>query len=160
MTRALPPDFPAPSLPIMRALSAIAVADEGNQARVVQALDAFFTQHWEHAVATHRPEVLKETLAGLFGADEAEKSGLSRSSSTCIPPSPQVPPTSNADANSPSQSSPPRRQQANNPSSPTPTRPFPQAPSASRGWYAPTRRVRPRASLVSTTSGKSPSSSG
>ncbi len=92
MTTALPPDFPAPSLPIMRALSAIAAADGGNQARVVQALDTFYSQHWEHAVATHRPEVLKETLVGLFGEDETEKSELNYS---IFSPHPSLhPPTS------------------------------------------------------------------
>ncbi len=76
MTTGLPPDFPAPSLPIMRVLSAIAAADGGadNQARLVQALDVLFSQHWEHAVATHRPEELRATLTGLFGAAEAEMS--------------------------------------------------------------------------------------
>ncbi len=96
ITTALPPDFPAPSLPIMRALSAIAVADDGNQTRVVQALDAFYSQYWEHAVATHQPEVLKETLVGLFGADETERSESCCSIFSLHPSlAPQEPPTSN-----------------------------------------------------------------
>ena len=79
ITVPLPPDFPAPSLPVMRALAAIGTAESesdnsNGQPRLIKALDALFSQHWEHAVATHKPEVLKESLAGLFGAEEAEKS--------------------------------------------------------------------------------------
>ncbi|KAK4119974.1 HCCA isomerase/glutathione S-transferase kappa [Parathielavia appendiculata] len=74
ITTGLPPDFPAPSLPIMRALCVIAASDDGpQQPRLTKALDTLYSQHWEHAVATHKPEVLKETLVGLFGKEEAEK---------------------------------------------------------------------------------------
>ncbi|KAK4154148.1 thioredoxin-like protein [Chaetomidium leptoderma] len=76
MTTSLPPDFPARTLPIMRALCAVAGSDSSpkqQQARLVQALDTFFSQYWEHSVATHRPEELKETLVGLFGESEAER---------------------------------------------------------------------------------------
>ncbi|KAK4101334.1 HCCA isomerase/glutathione S-transferase kappa [Parathielavia hyrcaniae] len=75
ITTGLPPDFPAPSLHIMRALCAVAASDDNDpqQPRLTKALDAFYSQHWEHAVATHKPEVLKETLVGLFGEAEAEK---------------------------------------------------------------------------------------
>lgn len=73
MTEGLPPDFPAPTLPIMRALAV--VATNADQSRLTQALDAFFTRHWgPEAAATHKPEVLKETLEGLFGTDEAARS--------------------------------------------------------------------------------------
>ncbi|GAB1313107.1 hypothetical protein MFIFM68171_03317 [Madurella fahalii] len=72
MTEALPPDFPAPTLPIMRALTVIAA--NPDQSKLTQALDTFFTRHWgPEAAATHKPEVLKETLEGLFGADEAAR---------------------------------------------------------------------------------------
>ncbi|KAL2257553.1 hypothetical protein VTK26DRAFT_9496 [Humicola hyalothermophila] len=76
MYQALPPDFPAPSLPIMRALCAIANSEKGDngQPRLTRALDVFFAEHWAKGVATHRPEVLKATLEGVFGAEEAEKS--------------------------------------------------------------------------------------
>jgi hypothetical protein len=75
----VPPDFPAPTLPIMRALCAIAASESSEQQqqqqpRLTKALDTFFSQHWEHAVATHKPEVLRETLAGLFGEGQAEES--------------------------------------------------------------------------------------
>jgi hypothetical protein len=77
----VPPDFPAPTLPIMRALCAIAASESSEQQqqqqpRLTKALDTFFSQYWEHAVATHKPEVLRETLAGLFGAGQAEESEL------------------------------------------------------------------------------------
>jgi hypothetical protein len=59
----------------MRALCVIAASDnESQQPRLTKALDTFYSQHWEHAVATHKPEVMKETLVGLFGEEEAEKS--------------------------------------------------------------------------------------
>ncbi|KAK3901368.1 glutathione S-transferase kappa 1 [Staphylotrichum tortipilum] len=75
ITTPLPPDFPAPSLPIMRVLCAIAAAESSdpNQPRLIKALDAFFSRHWEHAQATHKPELLRATLEDLFGAAEAEK---------------------------------------------------------------------------------------
>jgi hypothetical protein len=66
----------------MRALSAIAAEQQpntasgngGSQAHLIQALDTLFAQHWVHAVPTHQPEVLKQTLEGLWGAAEAERS--------------------------------------------------------------------------------------
>lgn len=67
----LPPDFPAPSLPIMRVLCA--VANSGNSEKLTQALDTFFSEHWAKGVATHKPEVLKATLEGLWGVEEAER---------------------------------------------------------------------------------------
>ncbi|SPQ27409.1 70b28f89-15a9-406d-afcc-3876f9c56a10 [Thermothielavioides terrestris] len=74
MTTALPPDFPAPTLPIMRALCVVAASDpEPGQPRLTRALDTFFAQHWAHGAATHKPEVLRATLAGLFGEAEAER---------------------------------------------------------------------------------------
>jgi hypothetical protein len=78
MTPGLPPDFPANTLPIMRALCGLAELDaadgEGKQPRLTKALDEFYSQYWEHAVATHKPEVLRETMVRLFGEDEAERS--------------------------------------------------------------------------------------
>ncbi|KAL2018048.1 hypothetical protein VTK56DRAFT_1314 [Thermocarpiscus australiensis] len=92
ITVPLPPDFPANTLPIMRALCAIAAADSNNnttsssssgsssgtpspqqEPRLPRALDALFARYWVDAAPTHRPEVLRATLARLFGADEAEK---------------------------------------------------------------------------------------
>ncbi|KAK4040571.1 thioredoxin-like protein [Parachaetomium inaequale] len=77
MTGGLPPDFPANTLPIMRALCAIAsldAADGGQgQPRLTKALDTFYAQYWANAVATHTPEGLRETLVGLFGEGEAEE---------------------------------------------------------------------------------------
>lgn len=88
MTPGLPPDFPANTLPIMRALCGLAELDaaeadaaagqgqgkQDNQPRLTKALDEFYSQYWEHAVATHKPEVLRETMVRLFGEAEAEKS--------------------------------------------------------------------------------------
>ncbi|KAH6621259.1 thioredoxin-like protein [Chaetomium sp. MPI-SDFR-AT-0129] len=87
MTVPLPPDFPVPTVPIMRALCALAAADAADtatssdpagatpqkQPRLIKALDALYARYWADAVAIHHPEVLRETLAGLFGADEAER---------------------------------------------------------------------------------------
>ncbi|KAK3304484.1 thioredoxin-like protein [Chaetomium strumarium] len=78
MTTGLPPDFPANTLPVMRALCAIAASDtqqaqQQQQPRLTRALDALFARHWVDAVATHKPEVLKQTLVGLFGEAETEK---------------------------------------------------------------------------------------
>jgi hypothetical protein len=60
----------------MRALSVIAASESSDQQqpRLTKALDTFYSQHWEHAVATHKPEVLRETLVGLFGEGQAEES--------------------------------------------------------------------------------------
>lgn len=81
MTQGLPPDFPAPTLPVMRALCAVAATTAGDdddegaaQARLVRALDALFARHWAHSAATHRPEELRRTLEGVFGAAETERS--------------------------------------------------------------------------------------
>ncbi|KAK4242170.1 thioredoxin-like protein [Achaetomium macrosporum] len=81
MTTGLPPDFPANTLPIMRALCAIAASDtqqqqqqeQQEQPRLTRALDMLFAQYWVHEAATHKPEVLKQTLVGLFGEAETEK---------------------------------------------------------------------------------------
>ncbi|KAH6622914.1 thioredoxin-like protein [Chaetomium tenue] len=77
MTPGLPPDFPANTLPIMRALCGLAESDaaaaDGKQPRLTKALDEFFSQYWEHAAATHKPEVLRATMVGLFGEKEAEE---------------------------------------------------------------------------------------
>lgn len=84
MTEGLPPDFPAPTLPIMRALAVLAAehaehddktgGQQTNNNKLTRALDALFARHWgPEAAATHKPEVLRETLEGLFGADEAAR---------------------------------------------------------------------------------------
>ncbi|KAK4130884.1 HCCA isomerase/glutathione S-transferase kappa [Trichocladium antarcticum] len=75
MTVPLPPDFPAPTLPVMRALCAVANSETTttSQARLTEALDTLFAQYWVHAEPTHQPAVLRETLAGLWGADAAEE---------------------------------------------------------------------------------------
>ncbi|KAL2127034.1 hypothetical protein VTI74DRAFT_11437 [Chaetomium olivicolor] len=79
ITQSLPPDFPAPTLPIMCAMCAIEASDKTNsssnsQPNLTKALDTFFQKHWVDGVGTHKPEVLKETLVGLFGEAEAERS--------------------------------------------------------------------------------------
>lgn len=67
----LPPDFPAPTLPVGRVLCAIAASDDAEQTKLVRALDRLFAAHWVEGLATHRPEVMREVLTGLFGEEEA-----------------------------------------------------------------------------------------
>ncbi|KAK4205670.1 thioredoxin-like protein [Triangularia verruculosa] len=64
----LPPDFPAPSLPIMRCLASLS-----STAQLTSALDLLFKKHWADGVATHKPEILQQTLVELFGEEEAGK---------------------------------------------------------------------------------------
>ncbi|KAK0741655.1 thioredoxin-like protein [Apiosordaria backusii] len=64
----LPPDFPAPSLPIMRCLASLS-----SPSQLTSALDVLFKKHWADGIATHQPEILKQTLVKLFGDSEAEK---------------------------------------------------------------------------------------
>ncbi|KAK4465968.1 thioredoxin-like protein [Cladorrhinum samala] len=73
----LPPDFPANTLPVMRALAAI----QDDKEKLIKGLDVFFKKHWAEGVATHRPEVLKETLVELYGKEEAERILTAASSS-------------------------------------------------------------------------------
>ncbi|KAL2149547.1 hypothetical protein VTH82DRAFT_8198 [Thermothelomyces myriococcoides] len=101
ITSGLPPDFPAVTLPIMRAMCYLEAQDAQDaaaatttqqqqqdqgaeekkkeeeepqkQTRLVKALDEFYQQYWVNAVATHKPDVLKQTLVGLFGEAEADK---------------------------------------------------------------------------------------
>ncbi|KAK4165089.1 thioredoxin-like protein [Cladorrhinum sp. PSN259] len=76
----LPPDFPAPSLPVMRALCAI----QDDRDKLIKALDVLFKKHWVEGVATHKPEILKQTLEEIFGKEEAEKI-LTAASTTAKP---------------------------------------------------------------------------
>ncbi|KAK3343954.1 thioredoxin-like protein [Lasiosphaeria hispida] len=75
MSTDLPPDFPAMTLPITRALSALAplAGQGGDQTRLIQALDVLYAKYWVDCVPTHRPEVLREVLGEVFGAAEAER---------------------------------------------------------------------------------------
>ncbi|KAK0673483.1 thioredoxin-like protein [Cercophora samala] len=63
----LPPDFPAPSLPIMRCLATL------PPSKLIPALDLLFKKHWADGVATHKPEVLRQCLVELFGEAEASQ---------------------------------------------------------------------------------------
>ncbi|KAK4190299.1 thioredoxin-like protein [Podospora australis] len=67
MASGLPPDFPAPTLPIMRCLAALQ-----SQEQLTKALDVLFSKHWVDCVATHIPDTLKSILVELFGAGEAD----------------------------------------------------------------------------------------
>ncbi|EGS23602.1 uncharacterized protein CTHT_0002970 [Thermochaetoides thermophila DSM 1495] len=75
MLESLPPDFPAPTLPVMRALTAVYASEQNDSAqpKFTRALDALFKAHWVDGQATHRPEELKKALAEIFGAEEADK---------------------------------------------------------------------------------------
>ncbi|KAL2117004.1 hypothetical protein VTJ04DRAFT_9172 [Mycothermus thermophilus] len=78
MVRDPPADFPAPTLPLQRALSVLADEDaaaggDQGQTKLVKALDEFYARHWGRGEAVHKPEVMKEVLAGLFGEVEAER---------------------------------------------------------------------------------------
>ncbi|KAK3997065.1 thioredoxin-like protein [Cladorrhinum sp. PSN332] len=78
----LPPDFPAPTLPVMRALCAIQALNDGKGSKLTKALEVFFRKHWVEGVATHRPEILKETLKEIFGGEEEAENILTAASST------------------------------------------------------------------------------
>ena len=67
----MPPDFPANTLPIGRALC---VLDSPDQSRLIKALDALFAAYWVDGTATHRPDELASLLRRLFGPAEADKS--------------------------------------------------------------------------------------
>ncbi|KAK4226976.1 thioredoxin-like protein [Podospora fimiseda] len=69
----LPPDFPAPSLPVMRALCAIQQTDDKSQSKLIKGLDILFHKHWAEGIATHKPEILKQILEELYGKEETEK---------------------------------------------------------------------------------------
>lgn len=69
----LPPDFPALTLPTMRALAVLyeECGDGGEQTKLVAALDALYTATWVERKATHKGDVLGEVLGGVLGEGEA-----------------------------------------------------------------------------------------
>jgi len=71
----MPPDFPALTLPVMRALCALApeAEDPAGQERLVRALDVLFPAYWVEGRRTHDLGVLREVLGGVFGGEEAER---------------------------------------------------------------------------------------
>lgn len=88
MRAELPPDFPAMTLPIMRALCAVASPsssspspspspsdeeEKSSQIRLTRALDTLFARYWVDHIPTHRAEELRTVLGEVFGEPEAER---------------------------------------------------------------------------------------
>lgn len=70
----MPPDFPALTLPTMRALAVLyEEAGADDQTKLVAALDALYTATWVERRATHKGDVLRGVLGGVFGEGEAER---------------------------------------------------------------------------------------
>lgn len=69
----MPPDFPALTLPTMRALAVLyeECGDGGEQTKLVAALDALYAATWVERKATHKGDVLMEVLEGVLGEGEA-----------------------------------------------------------------------------------------
>jgi len=66
MATSLPPAFPAPTLPVGRALAVL----QPSQQKLAQALDALFKAHWADGKAIHEGEVLRGVLEGALGREE------------------------------------------------------------------------------------------
>ncbi|KAK0651335.1 thioredoxin-like protein [Cercophora newfieldiana] len=72
MSQNLPPEFPANTLGIMRALCALSEG-AGGQGRLTEALDVLFRAYWVEGKRTFEGDVLRGMLAGIFGEAEAER---------------------------------------------------------------------------------------
>lgn len=68
-----PPNFPPLTLPIGRALCAILSLDKQRQSRLLPVLDALWDEFFVKHTATHEPAELKRILAGVLGAEDADK---------------------------------------------------------------------------------------
>jgi hypothetical protein len=79
ITKELPPNFPALTLSVMRAVCVIerqdAEAGRGNE-RLVKVLDALFAKYWVECVATHEPEKLQAVLKDVLGEADTEQGTL------------------------------------------------------------------------------------
>ncbi|KAK0740812.1 thioredoxin-like protein [Schizothecium vesticola] len=72
----MPPDFPALTLPTMRALAVLYEEGggvDGDQSKLVAALDALYAATWVERRATHKVDVLRGVLGGVLGVEEAER---------------------------------------------------------------------------------------
>lgn len=70
----MPPDFPALTLPTMRALAVLydeSGGEGGDQTKLVAALDVLYAATWVERKATHKGDVLREVLGGVLGEGEA-----------------------------------------------------------------------------------------
>ncbi|KAK1832089.1 glutathione S-transferase kappa 1 [Podospora conica] len=67
----MPPDFPALTLPTMRALAVLYQEGGDDQSKLVAALDALFTETWVKRRPTHKADVLAEVLGRVLGEGEA-----------------------------------------------------------------------------------------
>ena len=76
ITTEMPPDFPALTLPTMRALAVLyheAGAADGDQSKLVAAFDALYQKTWVERQATHKPDVLREVLKDVLGEAETDR---------------------------------------------------------------------------------------
>ena len=70
----MPPDFPALTLPTMRALAVLyEEAGDGDNGKLVAALDALYQATWVERKPTHHLDVLREVLGGVLGQAETER---------------------------------------------------------------------------------------
>jgi hypothetical protein len=72
MKPGLPPNFPPLTLNIMRALAVLRQMD-GNQDRMVRAIDLLFAEYWVRHTPTYQPDVLHTLLEKLLGQEDAGK---------------------------------------------------------------------------------------
>ncbi|KFH46820.1 Glutathione S-transferase kappa-like protein [Hapsidospora chrysogenum ATCC 11550] len=74
MKQQTPPNFPARTLSMMRALAALRELDCGRQDRMVRALDALFHEYFAQHKPTYEPAELTRVLVGVLGSSaEADR---------------------------------------------------------------------------------------
>lgn len=74
MKQQTPPNFPAQTLTMMRALAALRELDCGRQDRMVRALDALFHGYFAQHRPTYEPAELTRVLMGVLGSStEADR---------------------------------------------------------------------------------------
>jgi 2-hydroxychromene-2-carboxylate isomerase len=74
MKEQTPPNFPARTLTMMRALAALRELDGGRQDRMVRALDTLFHEYFAQHKPTSEPAELTRVLTGVLGSSsEAER---------------------------------------------------------------------------------------
>lgn len=74
METSLPPSFPPMTLNIMRCMAALDDADgQGNQSRLINALETLYDDYWVNHQETNDPQVLQQLLERVLGRDGTTK---------------------------------------------------------------------------------------